>query len=162
MKKEVLLLDGRDYNGGCAIFFLIGISIIFTDITFVLSMPEYFNINLNLFIILIIIIFGWIINENRIYRVQNKKSILSVSEKGIFEFKKSNLICWEEISEIQIIDYVLSVTVDSEPEKDFKLPLRATDFYEQQMTIDDFVKLINCYYNKNIYTYNSPPSCGCC
>lgn len=159
MKKEVLLLDAKDYNAGCAVYFFIGISVIFSNIIFILKLNA--NHSLNLFIILMVLIFGWVINENRVYKTQNRKSILFVSEQGIFEFRKSNLIDWAEISEIQIIDRVLSVTVDNFPKKDFKVNLSKTDL-NKKMKYEEFEDLLRNYYKKDIYTYTSPPSCGCC
>ena len=86
--------------------------------------------------------------------------ILSINKTGIFNHKKKQQLIWDEISEIQIIDAVISVTVDLYPEKDFQLNLGDTDVYTD-MNRDDFAKLLQCHYKKEIYTYNSPPSCGC-
>lgn len=86
--------------------------------------------------------------------------ILSITKTGIFNHKKKQQLIWNEISEIQIIDAVISVTVDLYPDKDFQLHLADTDVYTD-MTRDDFAKLLQGHYEKEIYTYNSPPSCGC-
>lgn len=85
---------------------------------------------------------------------------LSISSKGIFNYKAKKQLIWEEISEIQIIDSVLSVTVDPDSEKDFQLNLSDTDIYKQ-MTREDFENLLRKYYKKEIHTYYTPPSCGC-
>lgn len=86
--------------------------------------------------------------------------ILSITKTGIFNHKTKKQLIWNEISEIQIIDAVLSVTVDMHPEKDFQLHLADTDVYTD-MTRDDLAKLLQGHYKKEIYTYNAPPSCGC-
>jgi len=86
--------------------------------------------------------------------------ILSITQTGIFNHKAKQQLIWDEISEIQIVDAVISVTVDLYPEKDFQLHLGDTDVYTD-MTRDDFAKLLQGHYKKEIYTYNSPLSCGC-
>ncbi|BAP33070.1 uncharacterized protein CHSO_4033 [Chryseobacterium sp. StRB126] len=85
---------------------------------------------------------------------------LSISSKGMFNHRTERQLIWEEISEIQIIDSMLSVTVDPHPEKDFQLNLSDTDVYKQ-MTREDFENLLKHHYKKEIYTYYTPPSCGC-
>ncbi|MFP3835095.1 hypothetical protein [Chryseobacterium sp. SIMBA_028] len=85
---------------------------------------------------------------------------LSISSKGIVNYRAKKQLNWEEISEIQIIDSILSVTVDPHPEKDFQLNLSDTDIYSQ-MTREDFEKLLRNHYKKEIHTYYTPPSCGC-
>ncbi|MCS4301676.1 hypothetical protein [Chryseobacterium sp. BIGb0232] len=86
--------------------------------------------------------------------------VLSISEMGINYYTESKKTEWKDISEIQIIDAVLSVTVDLNPEKDFKLNLSKTDL-QKQMTQDSFEKLLEYHYKKDVYIYNAPSSCGC-
>ncbi|TZF99800.1 hypothetical protein FW781_07685 (plasmid) [Chryseobacterium panacisoli] len=86
--------------------------------------------------------------------------ILSITKTGIFNHKKKQQLMWDEISEIQIIDAVISVTVDLYPEKDFQLHLADTDVYTE-MNREDFEKLLQYHYKKDIYIHNTPPSCGC-
>ncbi|MFP3835094.1 hypothetical protein [Chryseobacterium sp. SIMBA_028] len=87
-------------------------------------------------------------------------SVLSISKEGINYYTESKEINWESISEIQIIDAVLSVTVDLNPKKDFKLNLSKTDL-QKQMTLGRFEKLLKYHYKKEVYIYNTPSSCGC-
>ncbi|MGU3376294.1 hypothetical protein [Chryseobacterium sp. M5A1_1a] len=85
---------------------------------------------------------------------------LSITSKGVFNHRTKKQLIWEEISEIQIVDAILSVTVDPHPEKDFQLNLSDTDIY-RQMSREDFEKILKNHYKKEIYTYYTPPSCGC-
>ncbi|MGE8431940.1 hypothetical protein [Chryseobacterium joostei] len=86
--------------------------------------------------------------------------VLSISREGINYYTESKETDWGSISEIQIIDSVLSVTVDLNPKKDFKLSLSKTDLHTQ-MTQESFEKLLKYHYKKEFYIYNTPSSCGC-
>ncbi|MBP2617998.1 hypothetical protein [Chryseobacterium jejuense] len=86
--------------------------------------------------------------------------VLNISREGMNYYPENKEIEWENISEIQIIDSVLSVTVDFNPKKDFKLNLSTTDL-QKQMTQDRFEKLLKYHYKKEVYIYNTPSSCGC-
>ncbi|KFF03995.1 hypothetical protein IX38_11430 [Chryseobacterium luteum] len=77
MKNEVLLLDAKNYDTGCAVYVLIGSSAILTNVSFIFM--GMVNLNIHLFIIFMIVILGWVINENRIYKNKNRKYVLSVS-----------------------------------------------------------------------------------
>ncbi|MGE8553779.1 MAG: hypothetical protein ACN6OB_07570 [Chryseobacterium jejuense] len=96
----------------------------------------------------------------RMKPVEEPVKRLTISSKGIFNHRTERQLIWEEISEIQVIDSMLSVTVDPHPEKDFQLNLSDTDVYKQ-MTRADFENLLKQHYKKEIYTYYTPPSCGC-
>ncbi|SDJ36261.1 hypothetical protein [Chryseobacterium jejuense] len=96
----------------------------------------------------------------RMKPVEEPVKKLTISSKGIFNHRTERQLIWEEISEIQVIDSMLSVTVDPHPEKDFQLNLSDTDVYKQ-MTRADFENLLKHHYKKEIYTYYTPPSCGC-
>lgn len=86
--------------------------------------------------------------------------VLSISIEGINYYTESKETDWGSISEIQIIDSVLSVTVDLNPKKDFKLDLSKTNLHKQ-MKQEVFEKLLKYHYKKEVYIYNTPSSCGC-
>lgn len=86
--------------------------------------------------------------------------VLSISREGINYYTERKETDWGSISEIQIIDSILSVTVDLNPEKDFKLNLSKTNLHKQ-MTQEIFEKLLKYHYKKEVYIYNTPSSCGC-
>ena len=102
--------------------------------------------------------FLYLINKQRkrpiIYPVVN------ISKEGITYYTDNKKAEWENISEIQIVDSVLSVAIDLDPKKDFKLNLFSTDL-QKQMKQADFEKLLKYHYKKEIYTYSTPSSCGC-
>ncbi len=66
----------------------------------------------------------------RMKPVEESVKILTISSKGIFNHRTERQLIWKEISEIQIIDSILSVTVDPHPKKDFQLNLSDTDVYK--------------------------------
>jgi len=85
--------------------------------------------------------------------------LLTVCEEGIHYYEHTALIQWKVITDIQIVDRKLSVSVDATPALDFTLNLLDTDLQE---TFDDFCQLLNrYYYPKTVYIYESSVSCGC-
>jgi hypothetical protein len=85
--------------------------------------------------------------------------LLRVCEQGIHYYKHTALIQWKVITDIQIVNRELSVSVSASPELDFTLNLLDTDLQE---TFDDFCQLLNrYYYPKTVYIYESSVSCGC-
>lgn len=86
--------------------------------------------------------------------------VLNISKEGMDYYPENKEIKWGNISEIQIIDSELSVTVDFNSNEDFKLNLLNTDL-QKQMTQDCFEKLLKHHYKKEVYIYNTPSSCGC-
>lgn len=86
--------------------------------------------------------------------------VLNISKEGMTYYPENKEIKWGNISEIQIVDSELSVTVDFNSNEDLKLNLFNTDF-QKQMTQDSFEKLLKYHYKKEIYIYNTPSSCGC-
>jgi hypothetical protein len=85
--------------------------------------------------------------------------LLRVCEQGIYYYKHTALIQWKVITDIQIVNRELSVSVSASPELDFTLNLLDTDLQE---TFDDFCQLLNrYYYPKTVYIYESSVSCGC-
>ncbi|CAD0220931.1 conserved protein of unknown function [Chryseobacterium sp. JV274] len=97
-------------------------------------------------------------------RKQRKRPViypaLTISKEGITYYPENKKSEWGNISEIQIIDSILAVTVDFDSGKDFKLNLFKTDL-QKQMKQEDFEKLLEYHYKKEIYTYITPSSCGC-
>ncbi len=88
-----------------------------------------------------------------------KNMRLKVSEEGLQYYKHLTLIEWRSITDIQIINRELSVSVGTSPALDFKLNLLDTDL---EYDFDDFCQLLNkYYYPKSIYTYETWSSCGC-
>ena len=84
---------------------------------------------------------------------------LKVSEEGLHYYEHLTFIEWRAITDIQIINRELSVSVGTSPALDFKLNLLDTDL---EHTYDDFCQLLNkYYYPKSIYTYETWSSCGC-
>ncbi len=73
--------------------------------------------------------------------------VLNISKEGITYYPENRKAEWGSISEIQIIDSILSVTVDFDSKKDFKLNLFNTDL-QKQMKQEDFEKLLEYYYKK--------------
>jgi hypothetical protein len=88
-----------------------------------------------------------------------KTVLLTVSGEGLHYYEHTTLIQWKDITDIQIINRQLSVSVGQFPALDFTLNLLDTDLLE---TFDDFCELLNHYYSpRSIYTYESFSSCGC-
>ncbi|MGN7705951.1 hypothetical protein [Chryseobacterium sp. 22543] len=173
MKTEITLYKSRQRKPGyVAIIFFTLISLallaaLCAIIYLLLTSNSFFKFLISVIVLVLIsaLFYGSVkilIGCIREQRTPEEKAveILSITKTGIFNHKKKQQLIWNEISEIQIIDAVISVTVDLYPEKDFQLNLGDTDVYTD-MNRDDFAKLLQCHYKKEIYTYNSPPSCGC-
>ncbi|MCW1960853.1 hypothetical protein [Chryseobacterium viscerum] len=110
--------------------------------------------------------FNYLIVKHFLYLIKKQRKrpviypVLNISKEGIAYYPENKKAIWVDISEIQIIDSILSVTVDFDSGKDFKLNLFNTDL-QKQMKQDDFEKLLEYYYKKEIYIYHTPSSCGC-
>jgi hypothetical protein len=90
---------------------------------------------------------------------EEKSVLLSVSGEGLHYYGHTTLIQWKVITDIQIIDRQLSVSVGTSPALDFTLNLLDTDLLE---TFDDFCQLLDRYYApRKIYLYETLVSCGC-
>ena len=90
---------------------------------------------------------------------EEKTVLLRVCEEGLHYYEHTALIHWKDITDIQIIDRKLSVSVGTSPALDFTLNLLDSDLQE---TFDDFCQLLNrYYYPRTIYLYESSFSCGC-
>ncbi|MGY0038116.1 hypothetical protein [Pedobacter sp. NJ-S-72] len=88
-----------------------------------------------------------------------KIMLLTVNGEGLRYHAHTTLIQWKVITDIQIIDRQLSVSVGGSPALDFTLNLLDTDLQE---TFDDFCELLNRYYSpRKIYLYETLVSCGC-
>lgn len=173
MKTEITLYKSRQRKPGyltIIFFMLISLALLAAlcaIIYLLLISSNFFKSLISIIVLVFISVFFYgsvkiligCIKEQRTPEEEAVK-ILSINKTGIFNHKAKQQLLWDEISEIQIIDAVISVTVDLYPEKDFQLYLGDTDVYTD-MTRDDFVKLLQCHYKKEIYTYNSPVSCGC-
>lgn len=173
MQTEITLYKSRQRKPGyLGIIFFILISLallaaLCATIYLLLISSNFFKFLISVIVLVLISVFFYgsvkilitCITEQRTPE-EEAVEILSITQTGIFNHKTKQQLIWDEISEIQIVDAVLSVTVDLYPEKDFQLHLGDTDV-DTDMTRDDFAKLIQGHYKKEIYTYNSPLSCGC-
>ncbi|WP_126652015.1 hypothetical protein [Chryseobacterium aureum] len=173
METEITLYKSRQRKPGhvTSIFFLfISLALLaaLCEVIYILlTGRNFFNFLISIIILVFLSVFFY--SSVKIFirclKEQNEPEedvveILSITKTGIFNHKTKQQLIWDEISEIQIIDGVISVTVDFYPEKDFQLHLGDTDVYTD-MTREDFAKLLQDHYKKEIYTYNSPSSCGC-
>ncbi|UFH31299.1 hypothetical protein LNP04_15185 [Chryseobacterium sp. C-71] len=165
MKKEIILKEGFKSNAAGCSTFLVAFVILFIMLVIDGIYMSYENEANLTFLTIFLPLIGAVFTYSVVAFHEGgcePEELLSITENGLYYHLKNVQIQWDQISEIQIIDNVISVTVDSDPEKDFKLKLNITDFYTLRMTVDELVKIINCYYKKDIYTYTSSPSCGCC
>lgn len=88
-----------------------------------------------------------------------KTVLLTVGAEGLHYHTHTTLIPWKAITDIQIVNHQLSVSVGGSPALDFTLNLLDTDVLE---TFDDFCELLNRYYApRKIYLYETLVSCGC-
>lgn len=90
---------------------------------------------------------------------EEKTVLLMVCEEGLHYYDHAALIQWKVITDIQIVNRELSVSVGPLPALDFTLNLLDTNLQER---FDDFCQLLNrYYYPKTVYIYESSVSCGC-
>lgn len=173
MESEVILYKSQQEKAGytTVILFMIfsaGLLATFCAVVFlVFTSQNFFYLLISIFVLLGVSVFLYasvkiLISCIAEWMKPDEEPVkrLSITSIGIFNYKVERQLFWEEISEIQVIDSILSVTVDPYPEKDFQLNLSDTDVYKQ-MTREDFENLLKHHYKKEIYTYYTPPSCGC-
>lgn len=173
MGSEVILYKLQQEKAGYAtiiifIIFSVGLLAAFCAMVFLaFTNQSFFYILISIFVLLGVSVFLYASVKilisciaERMKPVEEPVKRLTISSKGIFNHRTERQLIWEEISEIQVTDSILSVTVDPHPEKDFQLNLSDTDVYKQ-MTRADFENLLKQHYKKEIYNYYTPPSCGC-
>ncbi len=155
----VLYEKGRDYGGcSCMASLFLFTFFIMIIISYFSEDQEFLRIGLwgtaiLLFILLAINLLA--------YKAEHgvKTMLLTVSAEGIHYYEHTTFIQWSAVTDIQIINHELSVSVGKSPSLDFKLNLLDTDLRE---TFDDFCQLLNrYYYPKSIYIYETAVSCGC-
>lgn len=84
--------------------------------------------------------------------------MLSISEEGIHYYTHPSPVHWKKISNIEIVDQRLSVSIKSSPSLNFTLNLYDTDLQNRS---DSFYQLLSSYYARRIYRYDAAPSFGC-
>ena len=165
MKDEMILYRKRWDPGNCSCMTVLLL------VTFLFMMViSYFSdekgaleISFYSTVVLILILLA-IRGLGHISKQNSQMILLTVSEEGLRYYAHPALIPWKTITDIQIINHELSVSVGASPVSDFTLNLMDTDLMDRYLkeTFDDFCQLINrYYYPKTIYIYETSVSCGC-
>jgi len=155
----ILYRKGRDYgNCSCMVslllftFLMMIIISYFSDEKGALQISLYTSAGL-IFILVMIKVIAYAAERGA------KIVLLTVGAEGLRYYEHTTLIPWKVITDIQIVNHQLSVSVGGSPALDFTLNLLDTDVLE---TFDDFCELLNRYYApRKIYLYETLVSCGC-
>lgn len=160
MMKDKIVLYRRVRNYvGCSVMAAIGLLSVFIlmIISYVAEEEEVVH---QLFYYVAVLIFTLLAIQVLAYRSKQgaETILLTVSEEGLHYYEHARFIQWGSITDIQIIDERLSVSVDSSPTLDFKLNLLDTDL---KGASTDLCQLLNLYYYpKRIYIHETFPT-GC-
>lgn len=160
VKDEIILYKKAWDPGNCSCmvslflvsFIVMVIISFFSEDKWTLSISLYASAILTFILVTVRVVGYWAQREE-------KTVLLTVCEEGIHYHEHTALIQWKVITDIQIVNRELSVSVGASPVLDFTLNLLDTDLQE---TFDDFCQLLNrYYYPKTVYIYESSVSCGC-
>ncbi len=158
--KETLTIYKKDHdygNASCLVSLFIFTCIIMMIVAYFLPEPPVLKIFLYLTPGLFVLFM--IIKAAEFYANKKEKvKVLSITQEGLHYYQHTTPLRWDEISEIEIIDKKLSVTVKGKPAADFSLNLGQTT---NEYKVDELAKLLGSYFSGKIYVYEKAESCGC-
>jgi hypothetical protein len=159
MKAEIVLYRRVRNYVGCSV--MVGLCLLTVFIMMILFyIAEEKEMVHQLFYCVAAIIFTLLAIQVIAYRSKQgaETILLTVSEEGLHYYEHGTFIQWSAITEIQIIDERLSVSVNTSPALGFKLNLLDTDL---KGASSDLCQLLNQYfYPKRIHIHETFPT-GC-
>ncbi|MGN7720405.1 hypothetical protein [Chitinophaga sp. 22620] len=159
MKDNITIYQkDHDYgNASCLVSLFIFTCIVMMITAYFIPEPPVLKVFLYLtpgLIVLLVIIKAAEFYANKGENVK----VLSVTREGMHYFQHAAPLSWDEISEIEIIDKKLAVTVKGKPSSDFSVNLTQTTF---EYNVNVLVELLGSYFTGKIYVYETSVSCGC-
>ena len=158
--KETITIYRKDHDYGsatCLVSLFISTCIVMLIVAFFMPEPPVLKAFLYITpasIVLLVIIKAAVFYANK----GEKVKMLSVSPQGLHYFQHLTPLRWDEISEIEIVDKKLAVTVKGKSTLDFSLNLDKTTF---QYGVNELVELLGSYIKGKIYVHETSVSCGC-
>lgn len=158
--EETITIYRKDHdygNASCLVSIFIFTCIVMMIVAF--FMPEPPVLKAFLYITPASIILLLIIKAAERYANKGEKiKMLSITQQGLHYFEHVTPLRWDEISEIEIIDKKLAVTVKGRSTLDFSMDLDKTTF---QYSVSELAKLLGSYFTGKIYVHETSVSCGC-
>lgn len=158
--KETITIYKKDHdygNASCLVSLFILTCIVMMIVAYFLPEPPVLRIFLYLTPGLIVLLV--IIKAAEFYANKGEKvKALSITQEGLHYFQHITPLRWDVISEIEIIDKKLAVTVKGKPAFDFSLNLIQTTF---EYKVDELVEMLGSCFTGKIYVHETSVSCGC-
>lgn len=158
--KETITIYRKDHdygNASCLVSLFVLTCIIMMIVAYFLPEPPVLKVFLYLTPGLIVLLV--IIKAAEFYANKGEKvKVLSITQEGLHYFQHVTPLSWNEISEIEIIDKKLAVTVKGKPVSDFSVNLDQTTF---EYRVNEFAELLGSYFTGKIYVHETSVSCGC-